>query len=176
MAITLLYQTWSGGSGIGDRADHILECKEDPIEVLKVFYRTHEIYSYQSLRNPVDNSYPNNVQGLVIREMPQGYLNEIVSQKGLSIHDIDPAQITGILKSPIEDKAVFEKSLMQIVNNRLYYHKKELSNTEFPKLEDLFKKYEKDLKSLLDVASVTLSINSSEELYNFCKSRAVATV
>lgn len=68
MPSKISYQTWSGGSGLGDPVVLIGYCKESAKEVLEYVCRNYYIYSYKSLYRPVDNAYPNNVIGLVIKD------------------------------------------------------------------------------------------------------------
>jgi len=49
MASKISYQTWSGGSGEGDKRIIIGFCKEPPLEVLKRTYRKYYIHRYKDL-------------------------------------------------------------------------------------------------------------------------------
>lgn len=124
MATVLRYQTWSGGDGRDDPQIHLLECKEDPVEVLALVFKTHEIYSYKGIYTPVDSSYPNNAQGLVISEI-LNYPGEIISKHGLSIHHIDMKQVKGYNDSigrstkHFEQRAVFH--LKHEFESKLYF-------------------------------------------------------
>lgn len=68
MSTKISYQTWSGGSGMGDPEKLIGYCKEEPKEVLEKVYQKYYIYHYKNLYRPVDYDFPNNCSGLVIRE------------------------------------------------------------------------------------------------------------
>ena len=84
MSTKIEMQTWSGGSGYGDRAYLLGYCKESPQEVLQHILLTHDVYHYKDLYRPIDYDFPNNVLGLVITEFNRPDL-EIIG----SLTDID---------------------------------------------------------------------------------------
>jgi len=87
MPTKISYQTWSGGSGAGDKKDLIGYCKEEPVEVLKKIYKEFYIFEYKGLYRPIDYSYPNNCLGLVISYVADDIISEM-SITGL-LDDLD---------------------------------------------------------------------------------------
>jgi hypothetical protein len=59
-------QDWDGGGGGTSR--YLCTVNEEPIDVLKFVYQTHNVYTYKDLYRPIDDSFPNNVDGLIIEE------------------------------------------------------------------------------------------------------------
>lgn len=89
MPSKIYFQTWSGGSGCGDPKRLMGYCKEEPKEVLSKVYQTHLIYEYCDLYRPVDWSYPNNVEGLVIVPISEEELRKIGIIQTLSVYELD---------------------------------------------------------------------------------------
>lgn len=89
MSTKIEYQTWSGGSGIGDKKILIGYCKESPVEVLRYVKDNYYIYHYKSIYRPVDDNYPNNVMGLVISEAKDLNINGTNVTVNSSIKDLD---------------------------------------------------------------------------------------
>lgn len=84
MPTEIRYQSWDGGSGVNDKQTLIGYCKEDPKEVLKKVYKEYFINRYKDLYRPVDYNFPNNVAGLVIKE--------------ITFNEVPGCQITGTLE------------------------------------------------------------------------------
>jgi hypothetical protein len=68
MASIISYQHWDGGSSSGP-VEIIGYCLESPFEVLKEVLLTHNVTDYLGLYRPIDYDYPNNVTGLIIKEI-----------------------------------------------------------------------------------------------------------
>lgn len=118
MATIVSYKTWSGGDGIGDPIVHLFECREDPVDVLSVFFENHEIYSYEGISTPVDTGFPNNAQGLIIQRLDD-YPGEIISQNGLSVHSLDIKKIKGYDGSISRSPRLFEKTVVSHIKRHL---------------------------------------------------------
>lgn len=89
MPSEIKYQTWSGGSGLGDRQELIGYCEESPKEVLKTVYKTHYIYNYKDVYRPVDCAYPNNSLGLVINEIDEDRIKSMGIASLGSVSDLN---------------------------------------------------------------------------------------
>lgn len=121
MATRLSFRQWDGGDGMHDRFIHLFECKESPQEVLPFLFKNHLIYSYKGLSQPVDRGFPNNAEGLIIKDiaLEDPYSLEIFSQRGLSIHELDPKRIKGYDYSIGRSPMVFEKTIAGHIKSEL---------------------------------------------------------
>jgi hypothetical protein len=96
MATRVKFRKWDGGDSLHDTIIPLCECRESPQEVLKLLFRQHYIYSYKGVTQPVDKYFPNNAEGLIIEEIPEGeYPAALISEHGLSIHALDLTKLRG---------------------------------------------------------------------------------
>ena len=144
MPTKISFQTWSGGSGMGDERILLGYCKESPVEVLQKVYKKYNIYYYEDLYRPVDYRFPNNVEGLVI--------------EGVKEFNIDGCEIkiTGTIKNINLSRAYHEK--VERNKNTFEYALEQCKNWS---LNDTVKKYSKlyneRLKQFKEVEEVLFS-------------------
>lgn len=153
MGTEIELEIWDGDSGKDNRQELIGYCVESPIKVLSQVYQTHLIHHYRDLYRPVDHRFPNNAQGLNIRESkgPNG-----TSIRGtLSKLDLKRAIDSKLDESP-RTRRTYEEALHAAIDWHLVFS----DGRNY--LVDREKKREEDkeviLKSLMEVAKVTLGI------------------
>lgn len=114
MATRVTFRQWDGGDGMHSKTLNLFDCKESPQEVLRAVYKNHLIYSYKGIHQPVDNNFPNNVEGLMIDELTiEGeHLNSVLSEKGLSLKDINLKKIRSYSDRIGRSPMVFEKTIV----------------------------------------------------------------
>lgn len=147
------YQTWSGGSGMGDRKILIGYCDEDPREVLEAIHKTHYVYHYKDLYRPVDYNYPNNCLGLLINYISPEDLENIGIAKVVSYNKLNLDIAIG--KDLNRNEEVFKNAL----SNATSWHirkESDLITMRDDVKERAIERNHKMLKQLEEVKSVTL--------------------
>ena len=129
MASTIYVHKWDGGSGINDTETLIGYCKEEPKEILKtILYTNVSVYKYLGHRTPIDCRYPNNVSGLVIKEITDKECEKLGIHIVGSFNDLD---ITCTLTDSSRDKEIVEIALKKHDNKlKLYKSPEVLNNIE----------------------------------------------
>ena len=143
MPSVIKYQTYSGGSGLGDPQILIGYCEESPVEVLEKVFKTHFIYRYRDTYRPIDYNYPNNVLGLVINEIKEDVLDSmgIAKLKSVDSLDLDIAKEKELKR----DIRTFEHALD---NARRWHCQTELEISEAEELVKKNSKYEVVFKEI----------------------------
>lgn len=127
MATRLTYRQWDGGDSMHDRIINLFDVIESPPEVLAVLYKNYAINSYKGITAPVDHRPYNNVEGLIIQEIPleDEYSLELIAKYGLSIHALHALRIKGYDHSIGRSPLVFEKTIVRHIESefgpKLYY-------------------------------------------------------
>ncbi|MGG1659487.1 hypothetical protein [Brevibacillus sp. NRS-1366] len=150
MATKVEFQTWSGGSGMGDPCHLIGIVEESPIDVLKTVYMTHSIYYFRDLYRPVDYSFPNNVEGLKITETDE--------HPNMAIDEMLEKSKEGLTRNTRNEK-VFNQALDAARKWHISNLEENVQKTHLYSFEDIAQWKEtiyKRQKQLDEVAHVTL--------------------
>jgi hypothetical protein len=99
----------------------LFECKESPRDVLRILSRQHHIFSYKNIPLPTDANFPSNCEGLIIAEINEDiYLSSVISEKGLSIQDLDVTKIKGYDASLVgKNPHFFANAIISLIESRL---------------------------------------------------------
>lgn len=154
MPTEILYQTWSGGSGVGDPRELIGYCKESPPDVLQEIFQTHAIHNFKNLYRPVDWDYPNNCSGLILieSEAPAG-----TSITG-TLKDLDLSRGRVELDSPRTEET-YKHALKAAIEWHLDdYRGEQTTNYLDTRDQEKDERLERYITQLLEVAQVTLGI------------------